>query len=37
MVALGTASFHSQQAGLATLLILLAIGLAGLCFVRDDQ
>ena len=37
MVALGTASFHSQQAGLATLLILLALGLAGLSFVRDDR
>jgi len=37
MVTIGTARFQSQQAGLATLLILLAIGLVGLSSVRDAR
>ncbi|MFA6117594.1 MAG: MFS transporter [Sphingomonas sp.] len=34
-VTLGTAYFHSQQGGLATLTLLLAVGLVGLTFVRE--
>lgn len=37
LVTLGTAWFHSQQAGLASLLALLVIGLAGLSFVQDAR
>lgn len=37
LVTIGTAWFHSQQAGLATLLVLLVIGLVGLIFVEDGH
>ena len=33
----GTQVFHSQQGGFATLTVLLALGLAGLAFIRTDQ
>jgi UMF1 family MFS transporter len=37
LVASFTGLLHSQRAGIASLLLLLGFGLAGMCFVREER